>query len=59
MIGDQLTDLRAAQAARVRPILVRSGKGAEVLAKGLPQDILTVAVYDSVTLAVEALLTGR
>jgi D-glycero-D-manno-heptose 1,7-bisphosphate phosphatase len=59
MIGDQLSDLRAAQAAGVRPTLVRTGKGAEVLAKGLPQDILTVAVYDSVILAVEALLSGR
>jgi D-glycero-D-manno-heptose 1,7-bisphosphate phosphatase len=59
MIGDQLSDLQAAQAAQVRPILVRSGKGAELLAKGLPQDILTVAVYHSVTLAAEALVSGR
>jgi D-glycero-D-manno-heptose 1,7-bisphosphate phosphatase len=59
MIGDQLTDLRAAQAAQVTPILVRTGKGAELLAKGLPQDILTVRVYASLTLAVEALLSDR
>ena len=59
MIGDQLTDLRAAQAAGVTPILVRTGKGAELLAKGLPQDILTVQVYASLTLAVEALLSDR
>jgi D-glycero-D-manno-heptose 1,7-bisphosphate phosphatase len=59
MIGDELSDLRAAQSAGVRPILVRTGKGAELLAKGLPQDILTVGVYDLVTLAVEALLLGR
>ncbi len=59
MIGDQLTDLRAAQAAGVSPILVRTGKGAELLAQGLPQDILTVRVYASLTLAVEALLQDR
>ena len=56
MVGDQLSDLRAAQGAGARPILVRTGKGAELLALGLPQDILTVSVYDSVGLAVEALL---
>lgn len=59
MIGDQVTDLRAALAAGVRPVLVRTGKGAELLAKGLPQDILTVRVYASLTSAVEALLLDR
>jgi D-glycero-D-manno-heptose 1,7-bisphosphate phosphatase len=59
MIGDQLTDLRAAQAAQVKPVLVRTGKGAEVLAKGLPQDILTLAVYDSVAAAAEVLISSR
>jgi D-glycero-D-manno-heptose 1,7-bisphosphate phosphatase len=59
MIGDQLTDLRAAQAAGVAPFLVRTGKGAELLAQGLPQDILTVRVYASLTSAVEALLQDR
>lgn len=59
MIGDQATDLRAALAAGVKPVLVRTGKGAELLAKGLPQDILTVRVYASLTSAVEALLSGR
>lgn len=59
MIGDQVTDLRAAMAASVKPILVRTGKGAELLAKGLPQDILTVGVYASLSTAVEALLSGR
>ena len=59
MIGDQATDLRAAVAAGVPPILVRTGKGAELLAKGLPQDILMVRVYASLTSAVEALLSDR
>jgi D-glycero-D-manno-heptose 1,7-bisphosphate phosphatase len=59
MIGDQVTDLRAALAAGVEPVLVRTGKGAELLAKGLAQDILRVRVYASLTSAVEALLSGR
>ena len=59
MIGDQATDLRAALAAGVPAVLVRTGKGAELLAKGLPQDILTVRVYASLTSAVEALLLDR
>lgn len=59
MIGDQLTDLRAGQAAGVAPVLVRTGKGAELLAQGLPQDILMVRVYASLTSAVEALLQDR
>jgi D-glycero-D-manno-heptose 1,7-bisphosphate phosphatase len=59
MVGDQLSDLRAARAAGVRPILVRTGKGAETQAKGLPQDILPVSVYASLHGAVEALLAPR
>lgn len=59
MIGDQLSDLRAARAAGVTPILVRTGKGAETQAKGLPEDILPVSVYASLHGAVEALLTPR
>jgi len=59
MIGDQMTDLVAARAAGVTPILVRTGKGADLLAQGLPQDILPVSVYDSLITAVENLLTPR
>jgi D-glycero-D-manno-heptose 1,7-bisphosphate phosphatase len=57
MVGDQLRDLQAAKALGVRRILVRTGKGAELLAQGLPEDILPVAVYDDLHAAVEALLT--
>jgi D-glycero-D-manno-heptose 1,7-bisphosphate phosphatase len=47
MIGDQLTDLEAAKAAGVARFLVRTGKGAQTQAKGLAQDILPVAIYNS------------
>ncbi len=59
MIGDQLSDLAAARAAGVTPILVRTGKGAQLQAQGLPQDILPVSVYDSLHAAVESLMAPR
>jgi D-glycero-D-manno-heptose 1,7-bisphosphate phosphatase len=57
MVGDQLRDLQAARAAGVRRILVRTGKGADLQAKGLPQDILPVSVYDDLYAAVVAVLS--
>ena len=59
MIGDQVHDLRAARAAGVAPVLVRTGKGAETQAQGIPQDILPVSIYDSLSGAVEAMLSTR
>jgi D-glycero-D-manno-heptose 1,7-bisphosphate phosphatase len=59
MIGDRVSDLTAARAAGVTPILVRTGKGAQLQAQGLPQDILPVPVYDSLYAAVEGLLAPR
>jgi D-glycero-D-manno-heptose 1,7-bisphosphate phosphatase len=56
MVGDQLRDLQAAQALGVKRVLVRTGKGADLQAKGLPDDILPVAVYDDLYAAVVALL---
>ncbi len=59
MIGDQLRDLQAGKAAGVRRVLVRTGKGAELQAKGLPDDILPVSVYDDLHSAVDAILAER
>ena len=59
MIGDQLSDLRAARTAGVAPILVRTGKGAWTQGQGLPQDILPISVYDSAVAAAEALLAAH
>jgi D-glycero-D-manno-heptose 1,7-bisphosphate phosphatase len=56
MIGDQLSDLQAAKAAGCARFLVRSGKGAQTQASGLPHDILPVAVYDSLMAAALALV---
>jgi D-glycero-D-manno-heptose 1,7-bisphosphate phosphatase len=56
MIGDQLSDLRAAKAAGCARFLVRTGKGAQTQAAGLPADILPVAVYDSLMEAAVSLV---
>jgi len=57
MVGDQLRDLQAARAAGVKRVLVRTGKGADLQAKGLPEDILPVSVYDDLYAAVVAVLS--
>lgn len=59
MIGDSLTDLKAATAAGCRRVLVRTGKGALTQAAGLPPDVLPVAVHEDLWAAVDALLSAR
>jgi D-glycero-D-manno-heptose 1,7-bisphosphate phosphatase len=56
MIGDSLRDLQAARTADVSRILVRTGHGAETQRAGIPQAVLPVAVHESLTEAVDALL---
>ena len=58
MIGDDLRDLEAACAAGIRRILVRTGKGARLQARGLPPHILPVSVYDDLPEAGRALRAG-
>lgn len=57
-IGDSLTDLQAGAKAGVRCILVRSGKGAQVQAKGIPPELLPVTVAEDLPDAVHRLLSG-
>lgn len=57
-VGDALTDLQAAAAAGCRRVLVRTGKGAATQAKGLPAEVLPVAVHADLADAVEAILAG-
>ena len=55
-IGDSLIDLQAGAKAGVRRILVRSGKGAQTQAKGLPEEVLPVTVAEDLSDAVNRLL---
>ncbi len=56
-VGDSLRDIEAAQAVGARPVLVRTGKGDEVVKSGkLPAG---VAVYDDLAAFVDALLVKR
>ncbi len=56
MIGDNLRDLEAAAALGCPRHLVRTGYGASVQAKGLPDAVLPVRVHDDLAAAVTALL---
>ena len=58
MIGDSLGDLQAAGAVGCRRILVRTGKGAATQARGIPADLLPVAVHADLAAAVAALLAS-
>lgn len=55
-IGDTDTDMQAAKAAGCRRILVRSGKGAATLAKGLTPEVQPVAIFDDLAAASARLL---
>lgn len=47
VVGDSLRDLESGIARGCKPILVRTGKGRRTLAKGLPEALADVPVYDS------------
>jgi D-glycero-D-manno-heptose 1,7-bisphosphate phosphatase len=55
-IGDNVIDLQAGMSAGVRRMLVRTGKGKAMLAKGLPAEVLPVTVVENLTEAVDRLL---
>lgn len=54
-IGDSLRDLEAAAGVNAKPILVRTGKGANT-EKNLPGQLADTPVYDDLAAAVDALL---
>jgi D-glycero-D-manno-heptose 1,7-bisphosphate phosphatase len=56
MVGDDLRDIEAAQAARCRRILVRTGKGAALAAAGIPEGLQPVEVCADFAAAVDSLL---
>lgn len=53
MVGDMLRDMEAAHAAGCPRVLVRSGKGARTLEKGLPEALAPVTVVDDLFAAAE------
>lgn len=57
-IGDNVIDLQAGKSAGVPCMLVRTGKGKAMLAKGLPAEVLPVTVVENLTEAVDRLLAG-
>ncbi|MEW6353707.1 MAG: D-glycero-beta-D-manno-heptose 1,7-bisphosphate 7-phosphatase [Pseudomonadota bacterium] len=55
-VGDSLRDVEAAQAVGARPVLVRTGKGARIAQRDIPENI---PVYDDLAAFVDALLAPR
>lgn len=55
MIGDDLTDIRAATAAACRPLLVRTGKG-QLRQSDCQKEFPNLVVYDDLSAAVTAIL---
>lgn len=58
MIGDSLRDLEAAATLGCQKILVRTGNGADTQARGLPDSILPVDIYENLLAAADGLI-GR
>jgi len=56
IVGDKLSDLRAGQAVGCRPVLVRTGYGAETAARLDEHDCQHVHVVDSLLDAVESIV---
>lgn len=59
LIGDDLRDLQAAQAIQCPRILVRTGKGAQTLEKGLPEHVLPVIIFKDLYEAVSHVLDEK
>jgi|SRR5690554_626764 len=55
-VGDSLRDMVAAQAAGCRPVLVRTGKGHQTLAHGIPPELQHGEVYDDLAAFADAVL---
>lgn len=56
-VGDSLRDIEAARAVQALPVLVRSGKGARMVAQG-GAGLDGVPIYDDLAAFCEALLSG-
>jgi D-glycero-D-manno-heptose 1,7-bisphosphate phosphatase len=55
-VGDNLNDIKAAQAAGVMPVLVRTGKGNKTVTKLAEHGFNDVPVYDNLEEVVNSLL---
>jgi D-glycero-D-manno-heptose 1,7-bisphosphate phosphatase len=58
-VGDSRGDLEAAAAIGCRPALVRTGKGDDVLARGIPDKLGPVAVFDNLSGFAQNVAGGR
>jgi D-glycero-D-manno-heptose 1,7-bisphosphate phosphatase len=56
-VGDTMSDIKAAETARARPILVRTGKGESIMQKF--REVIDVPVYDDLAHFVDDTLKNR
>jgi len=56
-VGDTMSDIKAAEAAHARPILVRTGKGETIMQKF--REVINVPVYDDLAHFVDETLKNR
>ena len=57
MVGDNISDIEAAQAVNAKPILVRTGKGQQLIDENKVPD--NIPVYSDLTEVAEALITRK
>jgi len=55
-VGDNINDIKAAHAAGVKPVLVKTGKGKQAVGKLAEHDFNDVIVYDNLAEVVNSLL---
>jgi D-glycero-D-manno-heptose 1,7-bisphosphate phosphatase len=55
-VGDNINDIKAARAAGVKPVLVKTGKGEQTIAMLAEDDLNNIAVYDDLDDVVNSLL---
>lgn len=58
IIGDALRDIEAARAARCHSILVKTGKGADLIRQGIPASLSPLAICDDLFHAATSLVEG-
>jgi len=58
-VGDNINDVKAAQAAGAKPVLVKTGKGKQTASLMAENNIMDVPVYDDLADLVNSILEGH
>ena len=58
-VGDNINDVKAAQAAGAKPVIVKTGKGEQTAGLIAEKNIINVPVYDDLADLVNSVLAGH